>query len=148
MLFIAIISWKGASCFNRGCGGSGGSSDWEASLSNGGGGGGSKKLLDGRGGVPPAMPPPPHYGKPWCADHAFLYLKKSGNSLRLCFYGEKASAGICTFFCIRTFCTIQNWTTIEPPFMSEFMHFLWVSIPHKNINLFFLVLFVETLFKS
>ena len=67
MLFLRIISWKGASRFNEG---GGFIFKWGVRPIGGGGidfdGGGrvSKKIV-GWGGRPPPNPPPhPHYGKP------------------------------------------------------------------------------------
>ena len=90
VLFLGIISWKGASYFNGGgCFSDGGGdlifkwggAPWGASVLMMGGGGFRKKLLDGRG-CPPC---PPHYGKPcWgimhfiiqsvLLDYSFLFL--------------------------------------------------------------------------
>ena len=89
MLFVGIISWKGASHVNWG---GGYFSDGEASFLSGEGGGAPwgvlvlmrggdfrKKLLDWGGGEGTQPPPqaPSHYGKPWMILTCYMLVYKS-----------------------------------------------------------------------
>ena len=113
VLFLGIISWKGASCFNGGgmffrlggfifkWGGGGGGGA-------GGGGAGVFKKNPWMGGVGV-----PHHALPlretlMCRPRVLIFEKK-WKFIETLFLWEKSICwNLYRFFCIRTFCTIQK----------------------------------------